>query len=144
MSKPTDDTAPPTDDTAPPAEPRKSTGIVKIEAEVAEKRIDADLEVRKLEIADRDKARDDRRATVRTILLWSTGFVGTVGALVLLGLAIYYRADFHFSGFGINAGTTQTTTTIAADGAVSTTTSSGAPTPEPAPLPAPDTDGATP
>lgn len=63
-----------------PAAQVSGTGIVKMhETDVA-----AQLEIKKLEIADRDKARDDRRATVRTVLLWSTAFVGTIGALVLL------------------------------------------------------------
>lgn len=109
------------------AEPRKSTGIVQIEASVETHKIDADLARVRLEIEDRDRARDDRRATIRTVLLWSTGFVGTVGALVLLGLAIYYRADFHFSGFGINAGTAKTTAPDAEADDAKDTQADGAP-----------------
>ena len=92
-------------------EAEKTEKLAAIAADVRKAEIAADLERAKIAAGDHDGDRDDRRATIRTVLLWSTGFVGTVGALVLLGFAVYYRADFHFAGFGIDAGTTTTTTT---------------------------------
>jgi hypothetical protein len=105
------------DDDDKPARPMgKGTQQIefkKIDAEIEAKRIEAELEAqrialasKKLDVDDHDKARDDRRATIRTILLWVTAFVGTVLALLVIGLAIYYGRSFDFSGFGFNASTT--------------------------------------
>lgn len=73
----------------------------KLEAEVALRAKEFELKAKTLDLADRDKERDDRRALVRTILAWSM----TVAALALIGGALYWKRDFVFKGFGIEATT---------------------------------------
>jgi hypothetical protein len=92
---------------------------IEAEAKIREKEIDADIrkqelaleakridnESKKIDADDHDKARDDRRSTIKTVLLWITGITGTVGTLILIGFALYYNRAFVFSGFGIEAST---------------------------------------
>lgn len=59
------------------------------------------LEKRKMELAAEDKARDDRRAMVRQILMTLTLIV----AMGLIGAALFWGRAFVFSGFGIEAKT---------------------------------------
>lgn len=101
------------DDT--PGEPRRPMGKgtltvrqKQIAKEIEEKRIAAAverdrlaLEVRKLDLADRDGARDDRRALLRTGL---SGLAVLV-ALGLVGLAIAWDRGLSFHGFGFEATT---------------------------------------
>ena len=60
-----------------------------------------ELEEKKLELAAADRARDDRRALVRTVL----GGSAVILSLVLLGFALYWNRAFVFKGFGIEATT---------------------------------------
>jgi hypothetical protein len=60
-----------------------------------------EIEEKKLEMAARDKERDDKRAFVRTIIM---GVVSTL-SLLLIGFALYWNRAFVFRGFGIEATT---------------------------------------
>lgn len=60
-----------------------------------------ELEEKKLELAAADRARDDRRALVRTLLSGTAVLL----ALLLLGFALYWNRAFVFKGFGIEATT---------------------------------------
>ncbi len=56
-----------------------------------------------LELDDRDKARDDRRATIRTIFAG----IALILALGVVTAALYFGREFDFSGFGFHAATSQ-------------------------------------
>ena len=60
-----------------------------------------ELEAKRLEMAALDKARDDKRAYVRTIFMG----VASIISLLLIGFALYWNRAFVFKGFGIEATT---------------------------------------
>ena len=60
-----------------------------------------ELEEKKLELAAIDRARDDRRAFVRTVFMGASSII----ALILIGFALYWNRAFVFKGFGIEATT---------------------------------------
>lgn len=60
-----------------------------------------ELEEKRLEMAALDKARDDKRAFVKTVFLG----ISTILALLLIGGALYWNRAFVFKGFGIEATT---------------------------------------
>ena len=59
------------------------------------------LEQRKLELAAEDRARDDKRAALRLIVLALT----LLAALALVGASLYWGRSLTFSGLGIEAKT---------------------------------------
>ena len=59
------------------------------------------LEKRKIELAAEDKARDDKRAMLRQIMMTLT----VLAAMGLIGAALFWGRTFVFSGFGIEAKT---------------------------------------
>jgi hypothetical protein len=81
----------------------------RLEAELEAKRLEADLErerlrleSKKIEGEGQDKARDDRRALVNTIL---RGVAVVIALVVISGVTIvafHYGQKFSFSGFGFN------------------------------------------
>lgn len=60
-----------------------------------------EIEEKKIELAALDKARDDKRAFVRTVFMGAA----TIIILLLIGSALYWNRAFVFKGFGIEAAT---------------------------------------
>jgi hypothetical protein len=125
MPEDTDDKA-----TTPPAPERVALSATKqveltkaqIDAHLREREIDADLEKARIK-ADLEKARieaqakkdagevevkredtkqDNQRSTLRTLFMGVAAVIGTAGVIVLVALALYYKADINLHGFGLN------------------------------------------